>query len=46
MAIWDQYLTEQDREIYQASGYGARGGFGPRPAAIVVDVSYGLSGYG
>lgn len=44
MAVWDKFLTEQDRRVYEASGYGKRGGFGKRPAVIVVDVNYAFVG--
>ena len=30
--IWNQFLTERDKAVFAASGYGARGGFGKRPA--------------
>ncbi|HUC63706.1 MAG TPA: isochorismatase family protein [Alphaproteobacteria bacterium] len=42
--IWDRYLTERDREIFAASGYAQRAGFGKRPALAVIDVSYGFAG--
>src|SRR5262249_33482362 len=42
--IWDKYLTERDKQVFAASGYGARGGFGERPALLVVDVNYGFVG--
>jgi nicotinamidase-related amidase len=42
--IWDQFLTERDKQVFAASGYGARGGFGERPALLVVDVNYGFVG--
>jgi nicotinamidase-related amidase len=42
--IWDDYLTERDRAVFRASGFGARGGFGKRPALLVIDVSYGFAG--
>ena len=32
---WDGFLTEQDRGGMTASGYGARAGFGQRPALLV-----------
>jgi hypothetical protein len=32
------------REVLQASGYGARMGFGKRPALMIVDVSYNFVG--
>lgn len=41
---WDNLLTERDRAIYDAAGYGARGGGGPRPALLVIDVTYDFVG--
>jgi maleamate amidohydrolase len=38
--IWNKFLTERDRAVFAASGYGARGGFGKRPALLVIDVNY------
>ncbi len=42
--IWDQYLTERDKQVFKTSGFGAKGGFGKRPALLVIDVSYGFCG--
>jgi maleamate amidohydrolase len=42
--IWNKFLTERDRLVFAASGYGARGGFGKRPALLVIDVNYGFCG--
>ncbi|MBX9739289.1 MAG: isochorismatase family protein [Beijerinckiaceae bacterium] len=42
--IWDAYLTERDKKVFAASGFGARAGFGKRPALLVIDVSYGFAG--
>ncbi len=42
--LWAKFLTPRDREILQASGYGARMGFGKRPALMIVDVSYNFVG--
>jgi nicotinamidase-related amidase len=42
--IWDSYLSERDREIFKSAGYGARSGFGAKPALLVVDVTYGFTG--
>jgi nicotinamidase-related amidase len=42
--IWDDVITERDREVYAAAGYGAKGGFGERPALLVVDVTYDFCG--
>jgi maleamate amidohydrolase len=42
--IWNRFLTERDKLVFTASGYGTRGGFGKRPALLVVDVNYGFVG--
>ena len=42
--IWDRFLTERDRQVFAASGYGARGGFGKRPALVVIDVNWAFCG--
>jgi maleamate amidohydrolase len=42
--IWDRFLTERDRAVFAASGYGARGGFGKRPALLVIDVNWAFCG--
>lgn len=42
--IWDKYLTERDKQVFKASGFGATGGFGKRPALLIIDVSYGFAG--
>ena len=38
--IWNKFLTERDKAVFATSGYGARGGFGKRPALLVIDVNY------
>ena len=38
--IWSKFLTERDKAVFATSGYGARGGFGKRPALLVIDVNY------
>ncbi len=38
--IWNQFLTERDKAVFATSGYGARGGFGTRPALLIIDVNY------
>lgn len=43
-SVWTPYLTSRDKEVLRASGYGARMGFGQRPALIIVDVSYNFAG--
>jgi maleamate amidohydrolase len=42
--VWDKFLTATDRAVLEGSGYGARTGFGKRPAVIVVDVNYAFTG--
>jgi nicotinamidase-related amidase len=42
--IWNQFLTERDKQVFAASGYGARQGFGKRPAILVIDVNYAFCG--
>jgi hypothetical protein len=29
--IWDKFLTERDKAVFAAGGFGARAGFGKRP---------------
>lgn len=42
--IWDKFLTDRDKQVFSASGYGAAGGFGQRPALLIIDVNYGFVG--
>ena len=42
--IWTKFLTERDKAVFRAAGYGARAGFGKRPALLVIDVSYNFCG--
>jgi maleamate amidohydrolase len=42
--IWDRFLTERDQQVFAASGYGTRQGFGKRPALLVIDVNYAFCG--
>ncbi len=42
--IWNQFLTERDKAVFAAAGYGARAGFGQRPALLVIDVNYNFCG--
>jgi maleamate amidohydrolase len=44
MAIWDDVLTEQDKIVYERAGWGKPGGYGKRPALLVVDVIYNFVG--
>jgi maleamate amidohydrolase len=42
--IWNRFLTERDQAVFAASGYGARGGFGKRPALLIIDVNWAFCG--
>lgn len=42
--IWDDVVPERDRQVFAEAGYGAIGGWGERPAVIVVDVTYDFCG--
>jgi maleamate amidohydrolase len=41
---WNKFLTERDKQVFGAAGYGARGGYGKRPALLVIDVNYAFCG--
>jgi maleamate amidohydrolase len=38
------FLTERDRAVFAAGGYGVRAPLGERPALLVIDVTYGFCG--
>jgi maleamate amidohydrolase len=42
--VWDRFLTDNDRKIFEQSGYGAREGYGEHPCLLVVDVTIGFVG--
>jgi maleamate amidohydrolase len=42
--IWDKFLTDRDKAVFAAGGFGARMGFGKRPALLVIDVNYAFCG--
>src|SRR5205085_3267069 len=42
--VWNKFLTERDKLVFEAAGYGTRAGFGKRPALLVIDVSYAFCG--
>lgn len=42
--IWNKFLTERDKQVFAASGFGARQGYGRRPAVLVIDVNYAFCG--
>lgn len=41
---WDGWMTERDREVFAAAGYGQTAGGGARPALLVVDVTHDFIG--
>ena len=42
--IWNKFLTERDKVVFAAGGFGARAGFGRRPALLVIDVNWAFCG--
>jgi nicotinamidase-related amidase len=42
--IWDQFLTERDKAVFDAAGYGAPAAWGKRPALLIIDVNYAFTG--
>lgn len=42
--IWNRFLTDRDKAVFGAAGYGARAGFGRKPALLVIDVNYNFCG--
>jgi maleamate amidohydrolase len=42
--VWDKFLTERDKTVFAAGGFGARAGFGKRPALLVIDVNWAFCG--
>ena len=42
--IWNRFLTERDKAVFAAGGFGARAGFGRRPALLVIDVNWAFCG--
>jgi nicotinamidase-related amidase len=45
MAVWDRFLTDRDKRVFEKAGFGVRIGFGERPAVLVVDVNYDFVGH-
>src|SRR6185503_4153909 len=42
--IWNKFLTERDKAFHESRGFGARQGFGKRPALLIIDVNYAFCG--
>src|SRR6476620_1411545 len=45
MRVWDQFLTERDRAVFNDSGYGSKAVLGKKPAVLIVDVNYAFCGH-
>lgn len=39
--IWCRFLTERDKKVFAAAGYGVRGQFPTRPAVFLIDCNQG-----
>jgi len=42
--VWNSFLTDRDKAVFDAAGYGQRAGFGERPVILVIDVNYNFTG--
>ncbi len=42
--VWDKFLTERDKQVFEAAGYSQPMGLGSRPAVVVIDVTYAFCG--
>jgi maleamate amidohydrolase len=42
--IWDDFLTDRDKQVFANGGFGAKSGLGKSPALLVIDVSYNFCG--
>jgi len=42
--IWNKYVSERDRNVFEAAGFGQNAGFGDRPVLMVIDVNYAFCG--
>ncbi len=44
MAVWDDLLSDTDREVIRRGGYGKPRGLGRRPVVVIVDPQYNYCG--
>ncbi len=44
MAVWDDLLSDTDREVIRRGGYGKPRGLGRRPVLVIVDPQYNYCG--
>src|SRR3977135_1128423 len=42
--VCNRFLTERDKAVFAAGGFGARAGFGKRPALLIIDVNWAFCG--
>ena len=42
--VWDDFLTERDKKVFDAAGYGREAEFKGRPALLVIDINFGFVG--
>lgn len=42
MVVWDDVLSEQDRNMFAKAKMGGSGKFGQKPALVIVDMTYGF----
>jgi len=42
--VWDKFLTERDKQVFKAGGFGATLDMGKRPALLIIDVNYNFCG--
>ena len=40
MTAWSGVISEEEERRYAAAGFGGAGGFGTRPALLIIDVQY------
>lgn len=40
MAAWTGIITQEEEQRYASAGFGGAGGFGKRPALLIIDVQY------
>ena len=44
MAIWDDVITQHDKEVYQKAGFGGKVTLGKKPAFLIIDINYNFVG--
>ena len=42
--IWDKFLTERDKKVFEKGGWAANAGGGKKPALLIIDVNYAFCG--